>query len=174
MPVSETSRRHGWVFGGAAAGAAVLLLAVIAVVGALWSRSNDATTVGDERGAGAGTITLTDAEANTSASCLAPTPASMRERNDLAFAGTVTDVSPTSARFAVERWYTGGGSAATVLLTRAGQMPGLLYTPDLAAGQRYLIVATDGRIGYCDPSGTWSVGAGEDVRRRFRARHSRR
>jgi len=35
--------------------------------------------------------------------------------------------------------------------------PGILYSPELAAGQRVLIVATDGAQGLCDPSGPWSA-----------------
>lgn len=161
MPETTTdaTRRPAWVMAGAAGAAAVLLIGVIAAVGMLWSRSTDGTTSG---GSAAGpTITLTDAEADAAASCLAATPETLRANAGLAFAGTVTEVSAKSARFAVERWYTGGevdGVTATqVVLGRVSDLPGLLYTPDLAVGKRYLIVASGGVLGYCDPSGPWST-----------------
>jgi hypothetical protein len=145
---------------GAVGAAAVRLIGVIAAVGVLWARSADDGA--SEGSAGSRTtITLTDAEANAAASCLAATPETLRANADVAFEGTVTEVSPTSARFAVERWYTGGdvgGDTATqVVLERVSDLPGLLYTPDLAAGKRYLIVASGGVLGYCDPSGPWSA-----------------
>jgi hypothetical protein len=156
----DAPRRPAWVMAGAAGAAAVLLIGVIAVVGMLWSRSTDDPASGGSTDIGR-TITLTDAEADAAASCLVATPETLRARADLAFAGTVTEVSPTNARFSVERWYTGGdvdGDPATqVVLERVSDLPGLLYTPDLAAGKRYLIVASGGVLGYCDPSGPWSA-----------------
>ncbi len=146
--------RPSWVFAGAAAGAALVLIAVVVAIGLGWIRSSDDAAA--PAPAPRPTITLTDAEADAAASCIAPSAERMRAENDLAFAGTVREVEPGSALFDVDRWYT-DEAAGTVRLERVGEMPGLLYTPDLQAGQRYLIVATDGVIRYCDPSGPWSA-----------------
>lgn len=164
MPEPTTRRAAGgprnrpaWVVAGAAGGAAVLLIGVIAVVGWLWiSSSGDESAAVDTAGDGSGTIVLTDAEADTSASCMVPSAERMRAENDLAFDGTVTAVDDGGATFAVQRWYAGGQGAAAVRLERVAEMPGLLYTPDLQDGRRYLVVAADGLIRYCDPSGPYT------------------
>ena len=86
--------------------------------------------------------------------------ATMRANVDLAISGTVRAASAGSATIAVERWYRGGSGPATVVVQRpADSAPGILYSPELAAGQRVLLVATDGALHLCDPSGPWSAEA---------------
>lgn len=154
-------RPPSWVFGPAAAAAAVLLLVVLVSGGIWWAgRADDppATAASPGSSPGWATITLQDAVQDPSASCMRPEPALMATTVDLAIAGTVREAGPASASIWVDRWYRGGGGQAMVVVRRpADSAPGILYAPELTVGTRVLVVATDGAVGLCDPSGPWSA-----------------
>ena len=149
-----------WVFAPAAAAAAVLLLAAIVGGGLWWTNRLGPPVAAPAPSASPVTIALRDAAQDPSASCLRAEPETMRANVDLAISGTVRTASAGSATIAVERWYWGGSGPATVVVQRpADSAPGILYSPELAAGQRVLLVATDGALHLCDPSGPWSAEA---------------
>ena len=74
----------------------------------------------------------------------------------VAFAGTVTERTDTSATVKVDRWYKAPVGTETDLITFAlpdGDFALLEGGVDLAAGQSYLITATDGNVNSCGYSG---------------------
>lgn len=158
-PDADARRRPPfWAFGPAAAAAAVLLLVVLVGGGVWWSQRTPANA--PTAAPSVATITLADVAQDPSASCMRAEAATMRANADLALAGTVRSASATSATIAVERWYRGGSGPATVVVQRpADTAPGILYSPDLTAGQRVLLVAKDGALHLCDPTGPWTPDA---------------
>ncbi|MBK6870507.1 MAG: hypothetical protein IPG94_03680 [Kineosporiaceae bacterium] len=144
-----------WAFGPAAAAAAVMVLVALVGGGVWWSQRTPANA--PIAAPSATSITLTDIAQDPSASCMRAEAATMRANADLALAGTVRATSATSATIAVERWYRGGTGPATIVVQRpADTAPGILYSPELTAGQRVLLVAKDGALHLCDPTGPWS------------------
>ncbi|MFZ0161168.1 MAG: hypothetical protein WAL50_19230, partial [Kineosporiaceae bacterium] len=166
--------RSWWALGPAAAGAAAVVLAVLVLGGVWWVQrtpvpasapapatggvSTSSPASASALASAMATITLTDATQDLATSCMRPEPALMRQATELALAGTVREASATSATVDVDRWYRGGSGRTRVIVNRpADQAPGILYTPELAVGQRVLLVATGGALHVCDPSGPWSA-----------------
>ena len=74
----------------------------------------------------------------------------------VAFSGTVTDRTDTTATVSVDRWYKASSAGETDLVTFALPTEGLVAFEggvDLVAGQRYFITATDGNVNGCGYSG---------------------
>ncbi len=156
----EARRRPSWVFGPAVATAAAAVLAVLVLGGVWWSGRTPTPGPAPAPAAAAApaTLTLVDTTQDLTASCMRPEPAMLRQGVDLAFAGTVRETSATAATVAVERWYRGGNGPTLVTVSRPpDEAPGILYSPELAPGQRVLLVAADGALHVCDPSGPWSA-----------------
>jgi hypothetical protein len=70
----------------------------------------------------------------------------------VAFAGTVTELTPSAVTLTVDRWYR-GGTATIVRLDIPEGFIAALDGVDLSVGQRYLLTARDGVIGRCGQSG---------------------
>lgn len=70
----------------------------------------------------------------------------------VAFAGTVTDVTPTQVVIEVDRWYT-GGDAETVEVTVPEGFSPALDGIEFVDGERYLVTAVDGAVTSCGMSG---------------------
>lgn len=70
----------------------------------------------------------------------------------VAFGGTVTEMTDTTATFEVDRWFT-GGDAEVVQLNYTPGFEALIGTPVLEVGQRYLITAAEGAVNGCGYSG---------------------
>lgn len=70
-----------------------------------------------------------------------------------AFAGTVTAVGDNSVTVAVDHWYKASGTKADVVLLSADSAPGSELGVQFAAGQHYLVSATDGQVNGCGFSG---------------------
>ncbi len=156
----EARRRPPWVFGPAVATAAAAMLAVLVLGGVWWSGRTPTPAPAPAVAASPAALTLADTTQDINASCMRPEPAMMREQVEVAFAGTVRSTSATASTVEVDHWYRGGSGPTVVTVKRppAGDdLPGILYSPELAAGQRVLLVATDGALHVCDPSGPWSA-----------------
>lgn len=69
-----------------------------------------------------------------------------------AFAGTVVELTDSTATLEVDRWFS-GGEAETVEIQYTPGFEALIGTPTLEVGQRYLITATDGVVNGCGYSG---------------------
>jgi hypothetical protein len=171
---TDDRARSWWALGPAVATAAAAVLAVLVLGGVWWVQRTpvpasapgpvtaaEPATGGVSASAPApvmATITLADATQDLATSCMRPEPALIHRAADLALAGTVREASATSATVDVDRWYRGGSGRTRVIVNRpADHAPGILYTPELAVGQRVLLVATDGALHVCDPSGPWSA-----------------
>ena len=90
----------------------------------------------------------------TMASCL-PFDVSVLAAMPVAFAGTATEITPTSVTVSVDRWYT-AATAETDLVDialPAGTTSAALDGVDFVLGERYLLTATDGNINGCGFSG---------------------
>ncbi|MBA3289041.1 MAG: hypothetical protein H0U21_13680 [Acidimicrobiia bacterium] len=135
------SRRRMLVGGLAAAAAAVgIAIATVAVTSDDQSESRQSLAV-----AAAGT---------TMTSCL-PFDVSMLADMPVAFAGTVTEISDTMVTIDVERWYRTPNDETDLvdLSLPAENTSAALDGVEFAAGERYLITATDGNVNGCGFSG---------------------
>lgn len=101
------------------------------------------------------------------AMCLVYDPAILAEQS-VAFGGTVTALSDTTATFEVDRWFT-GGDADTVEVNHTPGFEALIGTPALEVGQRYLITAVDGVVNGCGYSGPATPGYEADFEAAFGA-----
>ncbi|MBK9723724.1 MAG: hypothetical protein IPO89_01440 [Actinomycetales bacterium] len=101
-------------------------------------------------------LTLSVAATDASAMCLAIDVATTKQA-EVAFDGTVTDVTDGVATLSVTTWYAGGNGATTVRLQApTGTETALLGTVNPEMGKRYLVVASGGSVAPCSASGEWS------------------
>jgi hypothetical protein len=146
VPTAETpAERPRWRRPALALGAAASV-AAIAVAAALASGGNTASK--------ASTLALNAPDGGAISSCIAFDVAILREA-PVAFAGTATDVGADTATLDVDHWYK-GGSADQVTISNPTAAPGMAVSldgVDFAAGERYLITATDGTVNLCGFSG---------------------
>ena len=71
----------------------------------------------------------------------------------LAFAGTVTDVSPSSVTLDVTKWYAGGSAQQVTLTSPSAGAPAELAAAPFVKGTAYLVSAQDGVVKGCGYSG---------------------
>jgi len=129
----------------AAAAVAVLVLGAGVVV----------ATSGDEPGPGADsptTLALSVPPGDVQSSCVMFDVNTLREM-PVAFAGTVTDIGDDEVTLDVNRWYKGGDADLVTVGLDSGQTSAALDGVDFAAGESYLLTATDGTVNGCGFSG---------------------
>lgn len=142
-PTPGRDPRARWLLGVAAALLVVAGVAAAVVAGDGGSDSDDvASGPALELSLGAG---------DAMASCLAPEAAFLAEM-PVAFAGTATEVGEDSVTLEVEEWYTDGDAELVELQAMGGQVA-LTAGFEFAAGERYLVSATDGTVNFCGFSG---------------------
>lgn len=129
----------------AAAAAVVLVLAV----GATLATSTDDPST---RPAAPTTLALSLPDSGVIASCLAFDVNVLREM-PVAFAGTVTDIGDDAVTLDVNHWYKGGDADLVTVGLNSGQTSAALDGVDFAAGESYLLTATDGTVNGCGFSG---------------------
>jgi hypothetical protein len=74
----------------------------------------------------------------------------------VAFSGTVASVGAHTVTLDVDHWYRGGDQAQVEIGTMDGSSIALEGIPEFAAGERYLITATNGTVNACGFSVPWS------------------
>ena len=75
----------------------------------------------------------------------------------VAFSGTVTSLGEHTVALDVDHWYRGGDDQAQVEIgTMDGSSIAIDGIPEFAAGERYLITATNGTVNACGYSAPWS------------------
>lgn len=129
----------------AAAAVAILVLGAGVVV----------ATSGDEPGPGADnptTLALSVPPGDVQSSCVMFDVSILREM-PVAFAGTVTDIDDDTVTLDVDRWYKGGDADLVTVGINSGQTSAALEGVDFAAGESYLLTATDGTVNGCGFSG---------------------
>ena len=133
----------------AAAAVAVLVLGAGVVV----------ATSGDEPGPDADnatTLALSVPPGDVQSSCVMFDVNLLREM-PVAFAGTVTDIDDDTVTLDVDRWYKGGDADLVTVGGNSGQTSAALDGVDFAAGESYLLTATDGTVNGCGFSGPASA-----------------
>jgi hypothetical protein len=141
-------RRVGLVAGAAASVAAIAVVAAVATGGdsAPKPAPKPRTTLALNAPGGGPTMT----------SCIRFSVDILRDM-PVAFAGTVTAVTPQSVTLDVDRWYKGGSADQVTVATPDATTSVALDGIELTQGGRYLIAATDGTINTCGYSGAASA-----------------
>lgn len=96
-------------------------------------------------------LVLTAEGGDVLASCMPFDVATLSEMSP-AFAGTVVEVTDSTATLEVDRWFA-GEQADTVQIRYTHGFEALIGTPTLEVGQRYLITAAEGTVNGCGYSG---------------------
>ncbi len=86
---------------------------------------------------------------------------------ETAFAGTVTEVGEDAVSFEVDRWYAGGEVDRVEVLNPPGFGAALEGSPELEAGQRYLVTAAQGRVTACGFTAPYSAALERKFERAF-------
>lgn len=146
-PRTETPRTAPRRTGLLATAAAAALLAGGLGAYALVGGSDDAPA-GD-----GGSLTLAVGTSDPFASCLRPDAAGLAAF-PVAFAGTVTEVTPETVTVDVTRWYTGGDAGTVTLQGTAA--PASLTGVEFTGGEQVLVSALEGTVTSCGYSGTAS------------------
>lgn len=121
---------------------AAALIVVVGVGGLLATRSPST---------GSTPLVLTAEGSTAMASCL-PFDVQILADMSPAFAGTVTELTDSTATLRVDRWFT-GADTDTVEIQYTPGFEALIGTPQLEVGQSYLITATNGVVNGCGYSG---------------------
>ena len=132
--------RSPLILGGIAAG-----LAAIAISTAVLTRDDDSAT----------TSSLSIADAGVTMSSCIPFDVNVLAAMPVAFAGTATEITPTTVTIDIDRWFT-TDAAETDLVAIAlpvGNTSAALDGVDFVIGDRYLVTATDGVVNGCGFSG---------------------
>lgn len=86
--------------------------------------------------------------------CMVPN-ASVIANQEIAFAGTVSSLTDSSAVFAVDHWYHGSPTDSVIVAAPPEGLTDLTAAVQFAVGQRYLISATGGNVTLCGFSGSY-------------------
>ena len=138
--------------------AAAVLIAGIGVFGLL---SNDPESAqvpqaGPSAGASAEpSVTLLAAPAATSAKCMVPNVALLAQA-EVAFSGTVEDVSGDVVAITPDRFYAGPATDLVEVRSPEAMLRALVGAVDFRQGQRYLVSASGGEVRVCGLSGPFS------------------
>jgi hypothetical protein len=139
VPTPRPASRRRWWIGAAAAAAAIL------AVGGVILATRDGS---DEPAAAPATFQL-PGSGPTMQSCL-PVTEFTPDPSSQAFAGTVTAVDDDTVTLEVDRWYTGDGDQAGVVVLSAGtDVPVALDGVEFVAGERYLVTTFNGEVLTC-------------------------
>lgn len=138
---SPRPRRTAWL---AAAAAAV----VVAGGAVALTSGDDAKPKSDPKS----TLSLSLPRSDVMTSCV---PFDVKFLKDMspAFAGTVTEVTPTQVTIAVDRWYAGGNADVVTLAQPDGNSSAALDGTEYQKGKRYLVTAANGTVNGCGYSG---------------------
>lgn len=157
LTTTTSPRRSRWVPLTAAAGVAVVL-----GLGAV------ALTTDDEGSPGPGsTLELALPGSDSMASCVAYSVEFLADM-PTAFSGTATAVDDGEVTLDVDTWYRGGDAETVVLTAPAGDTVALIGSVDFAAGERYLVTASeDGTVSSCGFTSEWSRSGQADFEQAF-------
>ncbi len=147
-PQAPSRRRHRspLLIGGIAAALAAFFIST-----AVLTRDNDNDNGTDT----ASTQSLSLADTGTSMSSCLPFDVSVLTAMPVAFAGTATEITPTTVTLSVDRWFT-TDTTETELVAIAlppGNTSAALDGVDFVVGDRYLVTATGGVVNGCGFSG---------------------
>ncbi|CAN5454140.1 hypothetical protein BH18ACT3_BH18ACT3_27810 [soil metagenome] len=133
-------RRGAILVGGAAAAAAV------AIAGTVVVRNDDETSSRQS---------LAIADAGTTMSSCVPFDVNFLADMPVAFAGTVTEITSTTATLQVDHWYRTDSDETDLVdvALPAGNTSVALDGVELVTGQQYLVTATSGTVNGCGFSG---------------------
>lgn len=109
----------------------------------------------DTGGTGGSDVTTLQAPAGQAGRCLPPS-AELIGRQEVAFAGTVTEISGETVSLEVDRWYAGDQTATVQVVAPTGQLSALLNAVSFDDGGRYLVSASDGRVSVCGLSAPYT------------------
>ncbi|WP_370249746.1 hypothetical protein [Nocardioides sp.] len=138
--------------------AAAAAVVALGVAGGTWLTLDDADTAPTAAGgadtAAGSTLDLSLPAADAMASCAMFDPALLAAA-DVAFLGTVTDLTDGEVTLAVEDWYTDDDAARVRLDTLEGPAGSTVSIDgvDFVAGERFLVSANDGAVLNCGYSG---------------------
>jgi hypothetical protein len=147
----DHSAPRRWIAVGAAAAAAVVAIAVggFAVLGG--GGDDPATTTA----AKPSTMRLSLPAPDAAAMCIVFSTEILADM-PVAFSGTAIDVGDESVLLEVDRWYRGGDQDQVRLSAPSSDAILLEGTVAFAAGQRYLVTATDGVVNSCGYTADWT------------------
>lgn len=150
MNEPKTSQRRSWAVPAAAAVLVALAVGGVAV----------AQTVRDESGsagsASAAAMELTVQGAGTSLGTCIPFSIGTLSEMPVAFSGSVVDLGEGRVLLEVDHWYRGGSVSQVELTSPDLSRVALDGAVTFAAGQRYLVTATDGVVNACGYTAVWS------------------
>jgi hypothetical protein len=149
LPTADRARRAPRPLLWVAAAAAVVVLAVGAY--AIAAGGDDEPELAQTDTTEPAALALTVTPGDPMAMCLA-VDASVLAPSDLAFAGTVGEVTDTSVTIDVDQWYK-GGEADVVTLSIAEGNDVALDGVAFESGERYLVSATGTTVNTCGLSG---------------------
>lgn len=139
-PVGRSGRGHLTLLVSVVAAAAIAAIAITMVV----IRDDDPPS----------RQALTIAAPGTTMSSCVPFDVNVLAEMPVAFAGTVTEISESTATVEVDRWYRASVETDLVdVVLPAENTSAALDGVELATGQRYLLTATDGTVNGCGFSG---------------------
>jgi hypothetical protein len=85
----------------------------------------------------------------------------------VAFDGTVTEVTDNDVLLTVNHWYKGGSADEVRLTSLQNERVALEGTVDFTVGRRYLVTANDGTVTYCGFTEQWSAELQKDFQQAF-------
>ncbi|MFI5842694.1 hypothetical protein ACIA8K_23590 [Catenuloplanes sp. NPDC051500] len=131
--------------------AAAVVLVVVGVAGWLLVRPGDSTDTLTAAGPAAEIITIT--ATGVRAKCVEPTAATLAERADFAFAGTVTEVTGDVVSVRVSEVFRGAAAGQVEIAQTSGASEQLLGSGGFETGREYLVSSSEGAMLICGYSG---------------------
>ena len=138
--------------------AAAVLVAGVGVFGLLGNDpdSESPPTAGDTPSASsAPTVTELGAPPAAVVKCMVPN-AELLAKAQVAFSGTVQEVTDDEVVLAADRFYAGEATELVEVRSDPAMLQALIGAVDFQEGQRYLVSATDGQVTVCGFSGPYS------------------